>query len=931
MNLSEKEIALLNDIEKRSSYKEYFLGEISSLKWFYPLKERDYFDPKNNPPPKESENKGYYNIPLWNVLKYLEKISYECKQKKNKVYAKELLHVIRNVSIPQNRKKADNYRTWHVFVKILCNLPNRLITLKDIDLIKEWYRSTFSTILIDAEIGKKLLPKMLKSDKPSDIKKAEKIVDILTSIKEVEGEKRGRELKTNAEEFWLHETLKNNCELLSKKGPKETISILENRIKTVIEKDSNDDKYSFVWLSSLSDSTFHQSLKGIKYLFVFALRNILIFLLNNKRVLNKILKSFLNEDLHIFKRLALFVIKEKYSLYSHLFWGVINESYFNNPNYRNEVYQIVNNNFARFLSSERKKVIDIINKRPSHLAKGDDDINVLIWRQRWLKSMLNKGVKNIDDSYKKLKEKTGIDPKMPETDFQITSFNDGVAPITSSELLKMSNEEVVKYLHDFNEVKKKFGVSTKSGLAGALRIAIKINIGKFLKDIKLFLDVDLLYQYNIIQGFEDSWKENKRLDWKKVLGYVQDLINKDLFWENSETYENTACRYKDWVVSTISHLIYEVTRNSKCDFPKEDLKTIEGILIRILNQQDSGMNKAEDALTQAINTAEGKTVEALIMYCIRYAKIFHNAQKDMGKPKWSSIKIKSLFKKALFKKDNSLEFSVLMGLFLTELMWIDEKLFSDNINKLFPKELPEHWDSAMQGYLFTSRTYDNLYVLMRENNHYLKGLTYPFKTENVKERLVQHICVAYLRGTEDINNNNSLFKKILLGWKEEKIRSIISFFWSHRAYKLENEIRERILQFWKYCFVKLKKKRNLSRSDKIILSDINLLTVFLKDFKDNEMEWIIQSVPYIEKNYRAPFLLEYLDKLVKENPDEVGEIYLLMLDFTIPQYDERHIKSIIKKLYLNKKYEIVNKIREKYYNGQCYSFKPFFEELGKGM
>ena len=41
MNLSEKEIALLNDIEKRSSYKEYFLGEISSLKWFYTLKERD--------------------------------------------------------------------------------------------------------------------------------------------------------------------------------------------------------------------------------------------------------------------------------------------------------------------------------------------------------------------------------------------------------------------------------------------------------------------------------------------------------------------------------------------------------------------------------------------------------------------------------------------------------------------------------------------------------------------------------------------------------------------------------------------------------------------------------------------------------------------------------------------------------------------------
>ena len=66
---------ILEIIRKRKAYEDYFFKKISSLKWFETLKERGYFNANKNPEPKMADKEGYYIIPFWSALLYLEKLS----------------------------------------------------------------------------------------------------------------------------------------------------------------------------------------------------------------------------------------------------------------------------------------------------------------------------------------------------------------------------------------------------------------------------------------------------------------------------------------------------------------------------------------------------------------------------------------------------------------------------------------------------------------------------------------------------------------------------------------------------------------------------------------------------------------------------------------------------------------------------------------
>jgi hypothetical protein len=54
----------------------YFFNGLKSPKWLIPLENEKYFDGSKNPEPVESEdNPGFYSMPYWGVLTYLEEIA----------------------------------------------------------------------------------------------------------------------------------------------------------------------------------------------------------------------------------------------------------------------------------------------------------------------------------------------------------------------------------------------------------------------------------------------------------------------------------------------------------------------------------------------------------------------------------------------------------------------------------------------------------------------------------------------------------------------------------------------------------------------------------------------------------------------------------------------------------------------------------------
>lgn len=87
-----------------------------------------------------------------------------------------------------------------------------------------------------------------------------------------------------------------------------------------------------------------------------------------------------------------------------------------------------------------------------------------------------------------------------------------------------------------------------------------------------------------------------------------------------------------------------------------------------------------------------------------------------------------------------------------------------------------------------------------------------------------------------------------------------------------------------------------------ILSFVSRLAVFLPGIVAESNEWLMLSAMYVHEDFNSTFFIEYLDKIKdkgdsKKAAEYIGAIYLQMLQKTTPDYDKKHIRSIIEFLY----------------------------------
>ena len=246
----------LFELLRKEPYGDYFFRNVNSVTWFYPLKEKGYFSPRKAPCPKPEAQKGYFGIPEWKVLPYLERVSQQVSIEGKEKYANELLGIIEEVTRYHilHGRKLDNYRTWWYFVKILINIPNdkiiqylrkHKVAIRQ-DWIKEWITSKFDNTLPASEISKGLLPKFLTGEK-SDIEIAEKIIEAIITIKlerlpkeRIKPYGKKAEPKTIVDSHWLVECFKKNGHRIGQVCSENVIYCVANTLKRVLIKQHGD-------------------------------------------------------------------------------------------------------------------------------------------------------------------------------------------------------------------------------------------------------------------------------------------------------------------------------------------------------------------------------------------------------------------------------------------------------------------------------------------------------------------------------------------------------------------------------------------------------------------------------------------------------------------------------------------------------------------
>jgi len=99
---------------------------------------------------------------------------------------------------------------------------------------------------------------------------------------------------------------------------------------------------------------------------------------------------------------------------------------------------------------------------------------------------------------------------------------------------------------------------------------------------------------------------------------------------------------------------------------------------------------------------------------------------------------------------------------------------------------------------------------------------------------------------------------------------------------------------------------------------------------EENFNWLIACAPHVHINFNSPFFIEYLDNLKNKDsnsPKYVGKIFLKMLKSFTPDYDQKHIRSIVEHLYNSGQKAIADKICN-IYDSRGYEFlRDIYEKI----
>ncbi len=896
---------------------DHFFKHASDPKWLVPLKDAGYFDPSKNPAPVEvRDSPGMFTIPYWSALRYLERATTVIPSDDSDAFT-SAIQIVREIVDYRDSdgKRIENYRTDWAITKIYATVPDRFLEPEDIDRVLLFLQSQWGTS-VDSEVGISLLPHLLRS------RNKELTARLYATMLSYQWETRvgSEDPVPLVEEYWLSDTLKKYLpaitELIAIEAAQSTIRVMQE----IVERDAT--AFHIISIPSLESLGRPEFPHRYGEILVAAARDTTVAsVAQSPEEGQAIVRGLLRQSNDIFRRLALYAIAEQWGAVENEFWAFASPNLLTDPFIASDLRAVIKQNFVNFTDERKKDWVEWIDSAsywiPDEIKDDSEQTGRYLARLklRQLSAIRGKGYRLADELYEKYAKVAG-----EEVADEADVIWSGPMPVISeaesisSWLLELSIAEIVQFLTTQPQEQHLWEMrETEAALQGAVEAAPE----KFSVGISAFQAVSTDHQDALIRGFVEAWKSGKTFDWKPLLDFCKKLVNTDSFWTMSNAQ----------LVKDMAELIIVGTQTDARSFDPMLLPETEAILLAMLVQTPSSVQGESDLVFATLNSPKGKVVRATINYSLRVARL----KKDQADgPRWPSA-IREEFTRRLDRQyDDSLEFSVSLGEYLIYLYRLDKEWFEQNIDLIFPKDNEKHWLAAFTGYLAHDTVYNEFYDILRSRNHYEKGLTVDLKPDRLRERLVHHICFAYLRDAESLDDSTSMIRRLINRWDLEAINDIIMFFWIRRKESQPSET-SKALALWKLITEHYAQQQQLTTDEKVMLSHLAKMSVYLNSIDQESLNWLQLTARYADRGHDTPTLVESLDQLADASPRNAGLVFLEMLNNDIyPEYDTQHIISAVEKIYLAGERNLGNSICNMYLQRGHEFLRELFDRYNLG-
>jgi hypothetical protein len=771
--------------------------------FFDTLESEGLFDPSRNPGPAEADKPGYYWVPPWRPLPYLEAIAKRADEKGDLALAQKVAIVIRRVSEARGTdgKATDNYHTWSAFARMLATLPRVVVTAELIDLIEVWLGGRFDNALVGHSLASITLKRFLSSIDPTDWSKASRILYHCTAIRlvdvELNADMSKKEVRTAVDDYWLKELVKSYAAELGKKCRREAVDIFKVRLKTVFAQNA-EGRQTWLLRPAIEDHAQNYDWRNAENIFVNGLRDTLASWLDSDPLsAGSYVVDMLDDGAEIVERVGLYFLDKRFSQLKSAIAKAIKLPFFD-MGHHHELYHLLTNHFAEFPPAVQSATLDTIR----HFALPDRKEDSERIRKRnqllWLSTIAGQGLAEADGWYNELKGDQSLGKLGPHPDFigyHESRFGPGPAAFSTAELIAMlEGGIIIERLNAF--VPGDFWDGpTKRALTDAVAEAVEAAPLAFLEKLNSFLNAEPAYRYAIIAGYKKLWDKwdgkDSTLDWTSVwralIDFFEPLLNDPDLWEGETPEDKTLTPTRDWIPPLISEFFIAGTRDDKKAYAAEVLpQTLE--LIKILLEKSPPQEEAKeyDALTCAINSSRGKAIEALVNYGLRTCRLADQATQGHRRA-WEDLQPIFDAERDACRNAN-FEFSALAGSYIANLHYMSADWLADSFKAIFPVEYPANCLSALDGLAYAPPM-EPIYRQLVESGVLGWALRRGEIGEHALENLTQRMCLAYLWKKDDLNSPQ--FSYLFDNDRVDAIRIAGRWFWSISNQELTKSRRRR--------------------------------------------------------------------------------------------------------------------------------------------
>lgn len=602
----------------------------------------------------------------------------------------------------------------------------------------------------------------------------------------------------------------------------------------------------------------------------------------------------------VYQLMALHVIRRRFTELKSVFWALPFNPFLR-YGLRIELASLVRENGTQFTSEEEAELVRrICRYRGVSFGRKPNKTEREAHRNRivrlWLELLSGSPNPNVQAKLALYRQK---DDPSTEADLSYFSSNrvhirwGGDMPETATDMEKWGVDELVRYLHDFDEVDR-WGRRDTYALGRCLQELIKTNPGKYLKDVRLFGAIPN-YWGELFFAAEELASSGKMIFWEPLIDFVHQVVSEERFY-NPETYESRSSAVQE-NTRRVAFLLLKSNQGKEHEaMPLSLMPKVENILFQFQNRlkSDESDDRFESMdnpyLMRAFNSTAGAYLMAAITYWVRYQRQFGESAMSTRQATFRQI-----FGDALSRFGETAH--AVFGLCLPKLFYVDAVWSKHMLPAIFPEQ-DRHWRAAFSSYIGSNSVYGSVYLPLREAGHYQRALHDEAIPDEAGRNVGYHIGSAYLAKIEKLDDPNSLLNYLIQVGSPKQLAELVNYFWLVREEKKTGKLpaQDRPIRDLGRVLV----PRLLAAQEdyaKAIQELVKWLPLFRKLDKE-ACTWVKLAIPHLN-DYRQTMFIEDLMLHAPHQPKLAADLLLHFIQEPRKNeyYEDGPLSNLIQILY----------------------------------